>query len=222
MGAIIDQMKAVSADELIRILNPKIQGWANYYRHVAARRIFQHLDHRLWQKLWRWAKRRHSKKGKKWTANKYYKTIKGQKWRFVGKESLLYKYAMNRIQRHIIIRQGKSVYDGDELYWGKRLTRGYGDITPKKAKALRVQNGKCEYCQATFKNGDLMEFHHVKSRKEGGKDNFNNLRLMHKHCHDQYHAQYLKRRHEERRTDNNLAKPYREMSDIQAEIMGIV
>jgi len=29
---------------------------------------------------------------------------------------VLNKYALNQIQRHIIIRQGKSVYDGNELY----------------------------------------------------------------------------------------------------------
>jgi len=45
---------------------------------------------------------------------------------------------------------------------------------------------------------------------------------MHKHCHDQYHAQYLKQRHLERQTDENLAQTYQEMTDIQAEIMGIV
>jgi RNA-directed DNA polymerase len=67
-----------------------------------------------------------------------------------------------------------------------------------------------------------MELHHLKGKSEGGKDNLKNLRLMHKHCHDQYHAQYLKQRHSERKTDKNLAQPYREMADIQAEIMGIV
>lgn len=222
MGALIDQMKAVTADELIKTLNPKIQGFANYSRYVAASKVFKHLDHWLWQKLWRWAVRRHPKKGRKWVADKYYKTIKGRRWRFVGKENLLNKYALTKIERYIIIKQGRSVYDGDELYWGKRLSKGYGEITPKKAKALRVQNGKCEYCQASFRNGDLMELHHVSMRCGFGKDNLNNLRLMHKHCHDQYHAQYLKQRHQERKTDQNLAAPYRKMSDIQAEIMGIV
>jgi len=222
MGALIDQMKAVTADELIRTLNPKIQGWANYYRRVVASEIFKQLDHWLWQKLRRWAVRRHPKKGRIWVMDKYFKTLKGRRWRFVGSENLLKKYALVKIERHIVIKLGKSVYDGDELYWAQRLSKGYGDITPKKAKALRTQNGKCEYCQAPFKNGDLMELHHVKGKSEGGCGKLKNLRLMHKHCHDQYHAQYLKQRHVERKTDKNLAEPYRKMSDIQAEIMGIV
>ena len=90
----------------------------------------------------------------------------------------------------------------------RKLSIGYGDITPQKAKALCVQNGKCEYCQASFKNGNLMEFHHVKSRKEGGKYHFISLRLMHKRCHDQYHVQYLKQRHSERKAGKNMADPY--------------
>jgi len=107
MEALIDQMRAITADEMIRILNPKIQGWANYYRRVVARETFQHLDHWLWQKLWRWAVRRHPKKGRSWVADKYYKTIKGRRWRFVGEENLLNKYALVKIERHLIIRQGK-------------------------------------------------------------------------------------------------------------------
>jgi len=41
---------------------------------------------------------------------------------------------------------------------------------------------------------------------------------MHKHCHDQLHAQV----HDERKRDKSLAAPYRKMSNIQAEVMGIV
>jgi RNA-directed DNA polymerase len=222
MGKIIDKMKAATQEELIEVLNPKIQGWANYYRYAVSSSVFKHLDNWLWQKLWRWSTRRHPNKGRKWVADKYFRTIRGRKWRFATEDTMLYKYALTKIRRYIIVRQGKSVYDGDELYWGQRLSKGYGNITPKKAKALRTQEGKCEYCKALFKEGDLMELHHVQPKSEGGKNKSQNLRLMHRHCHDQYHAQYLKQRHSNRKKDNNLAEPYREMTDIQAEIMGIV
>jgi len=73
-----------------------------------------------------------------------------------------------------------------------------------------------------FRNGDLMETHHLKPKRQGGADKEDNLVLLHKHCHDQYHALDLKRRHEARRNNDNLAPVYREMSDLQAEVMGIV
>ena len=44
-----------------------------------------------------------------------------------------------------------------------------------------------------------MEAHHKTFVKEGGKDTYTNLVLMHKHCHDQYHAIWLKERKEKER-----------------------
>jgi 5-methylcytosine-specific restriction endonuclease McrA len=37
-----------------------------------------------------------------------------------------------------------------------------------------------------------MEAHHKTFIKEDGKDTYTNLVLMHKHCHDQYHAEFMK------------------------------
>jgi RNA-directed DNA polymerase len=79
------------------------------------------------------------------------------------------------------------------------MSKGYGDISPSKAKMLVKQDGKCGYCNTGFKNGDLMEAHHKTFVKEGGKDTYTNLVLMHKHCHDQYHAIWLKERKENKR-----------------------
>jgi RNA-directed DNA polymerase len=101
----------------------------------------------------------------------------------------LVKYTDTKIKRHVKVQAGKSYYDGDELYWAARLSKGYGDISPSKAKMLVKQNGKCAYCNSIFKNGDTMESHHKTFKAEGGKDSYKNLVLMHLHCHDQYHAE---------------------------------
>ncbi len=87
-----------------------------------------------------------------------------------------------------MVRTGKSYYDGDETYWAKRLSRGYGNISPSKAKFLKQQNGKCNFCDSQFRNEDLMETHHVIMKKDGGKGEYKNLVLIHKHCHDQLHG----------------------------------
>jgi RNA-directed DNA polymerase len=57
---------------LIGRLNPIIRGWANYHRHIVASSAFGKAEMVLWQTLWRWAKRRHSKKSNDWIADRYW------------------------------------------------------------------------------------------------------------------------------------------------------
>jgi RNA-directed DNA polymerase len=201
---ILRQMKAAPQDEVIKKLNPIIKGWSNYFRIGVSSETFNKLEHLIWEKLWAWSKRRHPNKGKWWIANKYFHTIGKRKWRFATTkdkqiDQVLNLYSDTKIKRHVKVKAGKSFYDGDDIYWAKRLRGGYGDITPSKAKMLKFQDGKCAYCDAVFKNGDLMEAHHKTHRAAGGMDKYGNLILMHRHCHDQYHAQHLKIRAEKRR-----------------------
>ena len=87
-----------------------------------------------------------------------------------------------------MVKTGKSYYDGDETYWARRLSKGYGNISPSKAKLLNKQNGKCSFCGSQFRDSEIMETHHTISKKDGGKDKPQNLALIHKHCHDQLHG----------------------------------
>ncbi len=192
------QMRAAPQKEVIKRLNPIVKGWANYFRGSVASETFLGLDNLMWQKLWSWSKRRHPTKGKRWIAGKYFHTIGKRKWCFATKkdgeiDQVLNKYSDTKIKRHVKVQAGRSFYDGDELYWAKkRLSKGYGDISPSKAKMLVKQNGKCAYCNSVFKNGDTMESHHKTFKAEGGKDSYKNLVLMHLHCHDQHHAEFMK------------------------------
>ena len=45
-------------ETLINLLNPKIRGWANYYRHGVAKAIFSKVDCEIFKAIWAWAKRR--------------------------------------------------------------------------------------------------------------------------------------------------------------------
>lgn len=45
---IIKKNKATPAGKLIQILNPKITGWGNYYRHVVAKETFQQTDSKVY------------------------------------------------------------------------------------------------------------------------------------------------------------------------------
>jgi RNA-directed DNA polymerase len=63
---------------LIRQLNPVIRGWANYHRHVVAKRTFKKVEWVLWHSLWRWARRRHSGKGSQWIKQRYWHSFGGK------------------------------------------------------------------------------------------------------------------------------------------------
>jgi RNA-directed DNA polymerase len=189
----IDTMKSWKQEEVIGKLNPMITGWANYYKSSVASKIFSKMDQLIWLKLRKWCIRRCGRKSAAQNIQANFHEIGTRKWCFAtfkdGKPDLiLKKYSDVKIKRHVMVKMGKSYYDGDTVYWASRLLKGYGNIAPSKAKLLKKQGGKCAYCNLLFKAEDLMESHHVKFKAKGGKDEYKNLVIMHRHCHDQYHS----------------------------------
>lgn len=81
---IIDSNKGSKQESLIRLLNPVIVGWVNYYKNCVASDTFRKADYLIFEKLWQWAQRRHPKKGKYWIADKYFTRIKNRNWCFVA------------------------------------------------------------------------------------------------------------------------------------------
>ena len=59
-------------ENLICLLNPKVRGWAYYFRHVVSKRTFDYVDNKIFWAIWRWAKRRHPKKNRAWVWKKYF------------------------------------------------------------------------------------------------------------------------------------------------------
>jgi len=78
----IKSNNAVTTELLIHLLNPKIRGWANYYRHVCSKQTFLAIDHRIFMALWRWAKRRHPENRIAWIRNKYFRSQELRNWIF--------------------------------------------------------------------------------------------------------------------------------------------
>jgi RNA-directed DNA polymerase len=110
---IIHKCRAISQDILIGQLNPVIRGWANYHRRVVAKHSFRLLDNHVHLRLWRWAKRRHSRKSAKWVKNKYFHYHKNFEWTFMCKKSF-YKLFLAQsvpIKRHVKIRGMANPYD---------------------------------------------------------------------------------------------------------------
>src|SRR5215471_488 len=76
--------KQATAYGLITLLNPKIQGWANYHRYGASSKTFSHVDWVIEKALWQWARRRHPKKSTHWIQKRYYRQIGDRNWCFFG------------------------------------------------------------------------------------------------------------------------------------------
>jgi RNA-directed DNA polymerase len=126
---------------LIGLLNPIIRGWANYHRHVAAKETFSKADHRIWQALWQWCRRRHPKKGTRWIKAKYFKKRGTRNWVFAaeterirpdGKPVMLElaRADNTRIWRHIKIRAKANPFDPSwDSYFKERLRLLKGGIS---------------------------------------------------------------------------------------------
>jgi RNA-directed DNA polymerase len=110
----------IKTEELIGMLNPKIMGWAYYYRHVVAKRTFGYVDDCIYRCISRWTSRRHPNKNSAWIGKKYFRHRGNYNWIFFGtkekkdgsKEVIdLQKAGHIPIKRHIKIRSEATPYD---------------------------------------------------------------------------------------------------------------
>lgn len=174
---------------LIKELNPIIKGWSNYYATVVSKEIYSYCDFVLFSQLISWGKRRHPNKNAKWVVNKYWHTNGDKKWEFSATRkkdknpNRLFAHNETPIVRHTKVKGERSPYDGDLIYWSTRLGR-HPEMSIEKATLLKRQKGKCNYCELTFKDGDLLEVDHILPTSKGGKNEYANKQLLHRHCHD--------------------------------------
>lgn len=191
---VIDAHKTAPQETLIKRLNPIIRGWANYYSAVCSKETFSELDSMVYSKLRRWTHRRHSNKTGAWCAKRYWHTIGEDHWTFAAKKDDSYftlcKHADTPIVRHVKVKGEASPYDGDLVYWSARMGQ-HPEVKPATARLLKRQKGKCAHCGLTFKPGDLWEIDHIQPKANGGGNGYDNLQLLHNHCHDlktRYHG----------------------------------
>lgn len=173
--------------DLIEELNPVIRGWSNYFSTVVSTDTYSKLDNWLYHILKRWGDRRHPQKNRHWVVNKYWLVDKGGGWRFASQvqETVrkLSNHSETTIERHIKVQNNRSPYDGDWVYWSARMGK-HPEVNQRTSKLLKRQKGKCPECQLYFKEGDILEIDHIIPRSQGGKDRYENLQLLHRHCHD--------------------------------------
>jgi RNA-directed DNA polymerase len=185
LAEIIDKHKASNVKDLIKELTPVIRGWCNYYQYCSGSRVFKRMEHLLFLRLKRWATRRHSNKGVEWCIRKYFMNHnKTEKWRFgEGSVHLKQHNEYPSQVKFTKVKGDKSPYNGDLKYWNNRIEK-YGNLTTRQQYLFRKQKGKCTICQQDFNIFDLLEVDHIIPKCLSGKDEFENLQLIHHHCHD--------------------------------------
>src|SRR5512134_2951003 len=85
--------------EVIKQLSPVIRGWCNYYRYAVAKRTFANLDHHIWRITYKWAKRRHPRKNRRWVVNHYYGVDQGRGWDLWDGRDRLPRHNETRVSR---------------------------------------------------------------------------------------------------------------------------
>src|SRR5260370_39315482 len=190
IGKKVRKLRSASQEQLIGTLNPIIRGWANYYRTVVAAQTFSLCEHLTYQQLRRWAYRRHPTKGRQWVVRKYWKMEPGASWIFQDQEEhMLRRHNARPIQRHTKVRGTASPYDGNFLYWSTRLNK-HALLTGTLSKLLQKQQGECRWCELLFTDKHHIEIDHIVPKSAGGGDELSNKCALHRHCHDQSHAQH--------------------------------
>ncbi|NER95493.1 MAG: group II intron reverse transcriptase/maturase [Symploca sp. SIO1B1] len=180
---VITKHKKAPQGALISRINPIIRGWSNYYSSVVSKEIYSKLDHLLWVALRAWIKSRTGKAFYK-DLKKYFGTKGGFKWTFQTPLGIsMNRHAKTKIIRHIKVKGTKSPYDGDLSYWSQRGMKLPG-IKTRVKNLLQHQKGICPVCKQLFMPDDLLEIDHIIPTSRGGNDRYNNLQILHKHCHD--------------------------------------
>jgi RNA-directed DNA polymerase len=194
LRTIIKSQRHASQEALIRLLNPVIVGWARYYARVGSAHIFQSLDNRLYGMLRAWATYRHPNKSKRWIARRYWTLTSGHGWIFQPPqgEVQLYRHGQTPIQRHVKVHGVRTPYEGDWVYWSTRLGQP-PELSPRIARLLKRQHGKCPECGLFFAESERMEVDHILPHGCGGTDVKDHLQLLHRHCHDRKTARDLRR-----------------------------
>ena len=195
----LNSHKTVPASAVIAKLNPMIRGWCNYHRWVCSAETFKYVDYRIWKMLWRWCRRIHSNRHKRWIKEKYFKTVGERNWVFSaskpkGEEGYyrLLSAARVKIDRHLKIRATANCYLlEDEQYFERLKMQRLKKSLSGNMKLWRIverQDYKCAVCHQQFNSEDEWDIHHIVRRVDGGTDNSSNLMMLHVNCHRQIHS----------------------------------
>ena len=145
-------LRGAPALVVIQRLNPIIRGWSSYYRGAVASEAFASLDTHLWRHTYKWARRSHRNKSKRWVVARYFGSFhpgRPNRWVFGDRMSGAYlvRFSWTRIVRHQLV-PGRASPDDPDLaeYWDRRRRRQPPPLAGRSLGTLRSQRGLCTVC----------------------------------------------------------------------------
>ncbi len=202
---VFKRMKTAKQENLILKLNPIIQGWGYYHRHVVSKETFSKMDQKINWKIYRWAKRRHSNWSAKKIMKKYFEKIDNDKIFAAkvkdskGKRKTLTikKLVKIKIKRHIKIRKSTKAFSPEckEYIDYRETIKMLEKLDSRKKNKIwseksiwNKQKGRCVVCNQNITIDNKWHIHHIIPKKEGGMDVESNLSMVHPTCHYQIHS----------------------------------
>jgi len=85
--------------------------------------------------------------------------------------------------RHVKVKGDASPYDGNLVYWSTRMGKN-PEMPSRESSLLKRQKGKCAHCGLYFTEESVLEVDHAIPKSKDGKNSYDNLQLLHRHCHD--------------------------------------
>ena len=190
---------SLTQPQLIRILNPKIRGWANYHRCVVSKATFNRIDKILWDLTFKWARRRHPQKGKRWILQKYFKRVKGVNHRFAGieiqkdgttQEFTLLKMAYTPIRRHVKIQGSAHPFDTKyDEYFERRTSDKWRNNSKRMTvenKISMIQKNTCPNCNKRLTINQRWCISLKRKASIGGEYKLGNMDIVHSGCYEQW------------------------------------
>ena len=160
LAAEVRSLNGGNAMAVIRRLNPIIRGWAAYYRSVVSKEVFSAIDHYLWGRLYRWARRAHPNKSRHWVVDRYFGMFnpsRNDRWVYGDRETGIYlrQFAWTKIVRHTMV-MGTASPDDPALdwYWAARRRKTHALFGGRTASLLLRQRGLSPVCATFLLNTD--------------------------------------------------------------------
>ena len=166
----------------------------NNQRFVVSSEVFSRVDCEIYQCLWRWAKRRHKKKGRKWIAKRYWRHIGDRQWTFSAltknTDGDSYYTKLEYATDTKIIRFKKIVAEANPFdenwteYFEEREGEKMLHNTKGREKLLTIwrrQNRRCSVCREPITSETGFKVHTPPGK--GTKKI-----MVHAECHKQIHT----------------------------------
>lgn len=190
---IISKFIGRPAADLIIVLNRKLGGWGAYYRNVSSSKAFVDIDHYIFWRLWKWARRRHPRKPARWIKQRYFPKTGRKNWQFSEREKSgrirrLLSLSTLHYRRHYQIKAEANPFDPEwDAYFADRAWRKARQAGAARHvwKQMNRQRGHCPNCEQALEPDQSWRLYTVRSPTPKEPDKPEHPILVHQACLNQ-------------------------------------